>query len=414
MSNPRENHPNQEHFPRSTKQAKKTKKQFFRIRGDSHTLWIHNDDDWARAYRTKAFLLCPDRDCNQRVIAKQRNGTRYLADEAAGGCSHFVPDGGGGRMTDEHLWLQGMLRDMCRGLGYSATLEWAVDGARVDLLVGSSPPYAFEVQRGSTDFRSRREDRTRNGLQTLWILPESERPKDSGKMHHGKDPLFFEPCVRLRYKDHPGPHAKTITDEKVLNSLWQGRCQADVYLSACVTVGELTPDHLGFRSTSLSLEGFIREVLEGERHWHSGKPIRPSNGGGWAGWLLSRDVQLLDNARAEADEERRLRDARLAREAEEREAKAKEQARLEAEATTRRKEQLERIANEQGEREKSYEPTNRVNVGIGENENPAQPYARMPEPMAPFPPSAPADQVGSSGSARTSPWWKRLWKWIAE
>lgn len=141
MAQRRENHSGQSHKSGGTEKSSKTKKQFFRVQGERDVLWIRNSSDWARVHRTGVHLVCPDRGCAQRLVAHQNAyGTRYLSNHKdSTGCNHFVPAGGGGRMTDEHLWLQGKLREICIELGYDAELEVDVAGARVDLRVESAP-----------------------------------------------------------------------------------------------------------------------------------------------------------------------------------------------------------------------------------------------------------------------------------
>lgn len=287
------------------------KKQFFRIRGEQEILWIYNDDDWARAHLTKQILVCPDRHCSERLIAKKRDATRYLSDMKKGGCGHFIPQGGGGLMTDEHLWLQGQLRETCRQLGYTSELEVGYSGARVDLRVDSTPPYAFEVQRVSTSFAERRVARAKNGMRTLWVLPESDRLKDTDKGKTHGDPLFSEPCVRLSYRDGPGPNARVMSVERLRSRVWQGDNRTKVHLRAGVTIGRLSADQLSFTSAWLPLEKFIRQVLSGDRQWCEQKVIQGHNGGAWAGWLLTADVAKYKEGVKAEQAERCRREAEI-------------------------------------------------------------------------------------------------------
>lgn len=313
----------------------RTKKQYVRVEGERRVRWIHDEDDWQHVHRTGRRLVCPDSECTQRLKASQNShGTRYLSNLGdTSGCTHFVPEGGGGLMTDEHLWLQGMLRAMCLRLGFDAELEVDVAGARVDLRVeGKDEVFAFEVQRVSTDFTSRRAARERSGMRTLWFLPESDRQKNTGA-EKGSDPLFSEPCVRLGYRDGPGPGSNVMTVEDLRQRVWTYPAKARVHLGVGVTIGRLAPDRLSFDPGWLPLEKFVSEVLEGSRRWYPQRVIRGKKGGTWAGWLSTEDVRQYRNSVAAAKEERRRREeaaweaesARIGREREEAtEARAKE------------------------------------------------------------------------------------------
>lgn len=270
--------------------------------------WIHEEQDWKHVHRTGLRLVCPDQGCTQSLRACQNgHGTRYLSNlDDGSGCNHFIPAGGGGLMTDEHLWLQGVLRAMCRRLGFDAELEAGVDGARVDLRVaGKMDVFAFEVQRVSTDFSARRTVREQNGMRTLWFLPESDRQKNTATGKRRADPLFSEPCVRLGYRDAPGPRANAMTMGELREKVWIHPAKASVHLTAGVTVGRLAKNGLSFDSGWLPLEKFLQEVLEGDRRWYPQRAIHGKNGGTWAGWLLDEEVRRYRKHVAAAKEERR-------------------------------------------------------------------------------------------------------------
>lgn len=272
--------------------------------------WIHDEDDWRHVHKTGRRLVCPDQRCTQRLRAHQNKyGTRYLSNCGdTSGCSHFIPTGGGGLMTDEHLWLQGFLRAMCLRLGFDAELEVGVTGARVDLRAeGKKDVFAFEVQRVSTDFTARREARERERMRTVWFLPESDRQKNKATGQKKSDPLFSEPCVRLGYRDGPGPDANVLTVDDLRQKVWKHPPKAHVHLRACVTIGRLAQDRQSFHSGWQSLERFVQEVLEGSRQWYPDRIIRGKNGGTWAGWLLSEEYEQYQGAVAAAEDERRRR-----------------------------------------------------------------------------------------------------------
>lgn len=396
MSQERQNHPGRSHA--GTSRGRRVKKQFFRVRGEHEVLWIYNDHDWARAHLTKQILVCPDRHCSQKLIAKKRGATRYLSDTSEGGCGHFVPQGGGGPMTDEHLWLQGQLREMCRRLGYTAELEVGYSGARVDLRVDSTPPYALEVQRVSTSFAERRDARAKNGMRTLWVLPESDRLKDTGKGKMHGDPLFSEPCVRLSYRDGPRSNARVMTVDRLRSQVWQGDNRTEVHLRAGVTIGRLSADRLSFTSSWLPLEQFIRQVLSGDRQWHEQKVIQGKNGGAWAGWLLTADVAKCKAAVAAQAERRHRRDAAIAA------AEAAAAARREAEAAVARR---ERITNAE-EQETATSVLGAVETA--EHVEPLREVPILPTPDPVVDEGARKSDGPRSGEPHQAPdpWWRRL------
>ena len=394
MSQSRQNHPGRSHVGK-TSPRRPVKKQFFRIRGERDVLWIYNDDDWDRAHLTGQILVCPDSLCSQRLIAKKRGATRYLSDMNEGGCGHFIPQGGGGLMSDEHLWLQGQLREICRRLGYGAELEVGHSGARVDLRVDSTPPYAIEVQRVSTSFAERRAARAKNGMQTLWILPESDRIKDTGKRKRPGDPLFSEPCVRLSYRDGPEPNARVMSIDRLRSQVWHGDNRTEVHLRAGVTIGRLSADRLSFGSTWLPLEEFIKQVLSGDRQWYKRKAIQGRNGGAWAGWLLTTDVAKYTAAVAKDEAERRHR-----REAEIAATTAKRKA---AAAVARREE------NTNGEEQQT------TAFVRGADESAERGESMRDDPTTPSPVPAMEESAKKSDTLRSGesdktpdPWWRRL------
>lgn len=392
MAQRRENHPGQSHRPGRSPGSSKTKKQFLRVQGERDVLWIHDRRDWARVHRTGLHLVCPDRGCTQRLVAHQNtHGTRYLSNHKdSTGCSHFVPAGGGGRMTDEHLWLQGKLREICIELGYDAELEVDVTGARVDLRVESRlRPFAFEVQRVSTDFTARRKAREKNGMRTLWLLPESDRQKNIAKGKRRHDPLFSEPCVRLGYRDGTGPDARVMTVDQLRSAIWQGDGNGEVYLSVGVTVGKLSTDKLAFRSSGLPLKTFLQQVLDGSRQWFSGPVIQGKNGGNWAGWLLTDDITKYKAAVAAVKEEQK---------------RLEEAAKVSAETAAREKADRDREARE-----------NLAAVAHAEeDEARAQRERERRNAIAPqevSDPPAVAEPIPNAGPAQPDahkPWWRRV------
>lgn len=392
MAQRRENHSGQSHKSGGTGKSSKTKKQFFRVQGERDVLWIRNSSDWARVHRTGVHLVCPDRGCAQRLVAHQNAyGTRYLSNHKdSTGCNHFVPAGGGGRMTDEHLWLQGKLREICIELGYDAELEVDVAGARVDLRVESAPfPFAFEVQRVSTDFTARRQAREQNGMRTLWLLPESDRQKNTAKGKRKRDPLFSEPSVRLGYRDGPSADAKVLTVDQLRSDVWQGDGSTEVHLIAGVTVGKLGHDKLSFRSSRLPLQAFLQQVLDGSREWYPQRAIQGANRGTWAGWLLGDDVKKY---KAEVVAVREMRERR------------EEAARAAAEEAAREKADREREARERQAAAARAE----------DDEARARCEREQREPMAPRDISGPREATDPAlppepvRSNSRKPWWRRL------
>lgn len=368
--------------------------------------WIHDEDDWRHVHKTGRRLVCPDQRCTQRLRAHQNKyGTRYLSNCGdTSGCSHFVPSGGGGLMTDEHLWLQGCLRAMCLRLGFDAELEVGVTGARVDLRAeGKKAVFAFEVQRVSTDFTARREAREREGMRTVWFLPESDRLKNKSTGQKKSDPLFSEPCVRLGYREGPGPDANVMTVGDLRQEVWTHPPKSQVHLRACVTIGRLAQDRQSFHSGWQSLDRFVQEVLEGSRQWYPDRIIRGKNGGAWAGWLLLEEYEQYQDAVAAAEDERRRR-----AEAERREkSREVERARIlreqekAAEVVKKKAAELEASSGDPdaGEAQDEYLDATKPDASVATRDEPSM--------------ATTAEPVRGSDSGRTDSrksWWQRLWE----
>lgn len=125
----------------------------------------------------KTSLVCPDENCGQPMVTVERTKlrlTRLLRDAGGTNCCHFIPLGGTGRMTNEHLWLLGIIRDMCEDLGHGGHLEVDFAGVRV----GAPIPYPLEVQRVSNIFTERTSQRRGKCMRFLWLLPETENQKN--------------------------------------------------------------------------------------------------------------------------------------------------------------------------------------------------------------------------------------------
>ena len=244
MATRRANHPGSEHG--SLKGARETNKKYVRIRGESEILSIRDESHWKRMLPYRRMLVCPDEGCGKSLKITERRDprlTRYVSDGEKGGCSHLLTGGGGAPMTDEHAWLQGRLRQICERLGYHARLEADFGSARVDLLVESNPPYAIEVQRGSTDFVGRVKRRMEQGMRTVWILPALNKPKDTTDPH--LHPLFSGPCVRLGYYSSPEDFAWQVNPSHLEQEVWNG-AGGYVDLRVGATVGTLAADGLTF------------------------------------------------------------------------------------------------------------------------------------------------------------------------
>ncbi|RZU63356.1 hypothetical protein [Zhihengliuella halotolerans] len=387
MSQRRQNHSGKNHRPTNAAQRDKVRKRFLRVQGEPFVRSIHNDEDWTHVHRTGRILVCPDDQCTQRLSAKMsQKKRRFLSDVSGSSCNHFVSAGGGGPMTDEHLWLQQKLLEICRELGFAARLEVGFSGACVDLHVDSTPPYAFEVQRVSTNFTARRKAREWNGMQTLWFLPESARQKNTGKGKNHGDPLFTEPCVRLGYRVSGSSEVPTANQ---LRSIWQGDSRCEVQLHVGVTIGKLSPDRRSFTSTQLPLTKFISQVLNDERRWYKARLIRGRQGGMWAGWLLNADVAKYEAAIQAADEERQRR----------------ETTEKKTNADCADLEELNRAAGEHADAEQAAVDDARIRderTEASEDTPHTAPPARVPpEPDA---------QPFVSPVATREPWWKRIMK----
>src|SRR5690625_2095 len=387
MEASRANHAGAPHQPgRSRSGRQRTKKQFVRIRGERRIRWIHDPDDWAAVHRPgeKIQLVCPDEGCSQSMKATERTKprtTRYLSDTGDVSCTHFLPTGGGGPKTEEHLWVQGALRKVCEELGYEARLESDYADVRVD----SSPSFALEVQRVSTNFRERRAQRAERGMETIWFLPETAKKSRN-------DPLFTEPCVRLVYFDRSGPGAKELTPADLLGAVWTGGDVGLVDLRVAVTLWTPSQDHLEFVSApALPIKGFLEQVLKGKHRWHPASELHGKSAprGTWAGWALEGDLAAVQEAR---DEHRRQMAAR--RRAQEREAEEK-----------RREEAARKVAAEH--RAEATEPA-RENVEVKSEMPPVIEPVVEPRPTECAEQEAVSSMESGSGATKT-PWWKKVW-----
>jgi len=287
-----------------------TKKQLFRVEGETMVRSIHNDSDWHHVHRQGFDLRCPVGGCPQRLIAKlSTRGRRFIAHKSGSRCGHAAPQAEGGEMTEEHLWLQNEIRELCVSLGYEAELEVGGDGNRVDVLVDSGDLFAIEVQRGSTDFTERRRRREAEGRRTIWIIPGTASPSTTSATKRGSNPLFTEPCIRLGYADRRKGRAQWIPEEQLRASVWNGG-GGEVYLKAWATVGALDGDRCVFVSHILDLHAFLHQVLSGRRRWDPRPLIVGAGHGSWAGWLLDAAVDEFDAIQwSERERVRRERDA---------------------------------------------------------------------------------------------------------
>lgn len=412
------NHPGQTHSGAKDRSAK-TKKQFVRIEGQPRIYWIHADDDiWdTKLHLTGKPLVCPDRGCHQKMKASQRKAapyTKYLSDMNGTKCSHFVPKGGGGRTTEEHLWLQGFIRQICEELGYPATLE--TDFA--DIKVEAERNWAIEVQRVSTDFSKREDQRKLRGMETLWLLPESaQRSKNTGSSGGG-DPLFSTPAVRLLYR-FAGQRGHEPNEKYLREHVWANKKSAKVELRVAATLWTVAPQgqHVERVETSMPLRDFLREVLSGGRRWHPRSQLVPytSEQSGWAGWIRDDEFEIAKAARKE-------REAR----------RAEEELRWHEEQDRREREEEERIRSEEVERrrsEQSWSKTEEDWQGQGHGsalhsdegadlslrESDCTPKSSVGKEGAPGADCESMEHLGvqpakpGASSDELEPWWRRAW-----
>ncbi|TNM52884.1 hypothetical protein [Brevibacterium sediminis] len=197
-------------------------------------------------------------------------------------------------MTNEHMWLQGVVRDLCEQLGYVARLE--ADFA--DVKVESPVPYAVEVQRVSTDFAKRTAQRSANGMKTLWLLPETEKQRSLGRNGtDNDDPLFYHPAVRLCYYWAGRDHRTMVPTQYLNREVWNAGATHKIDLSVAVTLWTLADDRSGFeRSSSMPLRGFLNEVLSGKLEWFTKEQLHGTSNdkrSKWAGWANPEDVQQV-------------------------------------------------------------------------------------------------------------------------
>lgn len=262
------------------------KKRYARIRGQQRILDVREHREWELMRSApKPPLVCPVDGCRQAMhTVLNTNGTRFLRNGGTteeAGCTHLVPPtGGGGPMTEEHLWLQMTMFNLCLEMGYDARLE--TDYA--DIRVESNPPFALEVQLRGTDIDKRAAQRAERKMRTLWLFPETARSDVD-------DPLFTRPAVRVKYMREGDP---TLPP-------WDPQSRGSTTLKFGATIWKRGDDPTRFaRAGSRSPKEFLREVFENRRHWYRRDTLHESSDPRtlWAGWALEGD---LDDVRAARD-----------------------------------------------------------------------------------------------------------------
>lgn len=265
------------------------KKRYAKIRGQNgRVLDVLQDSDWC-LMRTlpKPPLVCPIYGCSQRMdTVERKQGTRFLRNNrnSGDGCTHLEqPVGGGGPMTEEHLWLQLTIYNLCLEMGYKARLE--TDYA--DIRVESNPPVALEVQLRRTDIEKREAQRAKRQMRTLWLFPDTaEKSVDNL--------LFNHPAVRVKYVREGDP----------ILPPWDPRVAGRTRLLFGATNWKRGDDPTTFiPAGNLRPEHFLREVFEGDRSWYRRSTLHePSDTRRlWSGWALEDDLKKVLEDRANRD-----------------------------------------------------------------------------------------------------------------
>lgn len=243
-------------------------KKFARIRGTATGLtriyYVDDPDDLERIKDCAAGQLgCHVGDCAAvyKKPIENKTGTRYLAAMPGRGCEHGLarPDLGGGRMSDEHLWIQHRLLKVLSMIVTEVfpdrpdepVLEHPASHA--DLYVVQTK-LALEVQRWPTDFRERAAARQQDGGQVIWLVTEKLAPRA------WRAGVFTDvPAVTIAYED---PH-----DRERLLTPWASR--ADHRAARLKVYGNVARLHRGQLVTGREdAFMFLREVIEGERVWY--------------------------------------------------------------------------------------------------------------------------------------------------
>ena len=209
-------------------------------------------------------------------------------------------------MTEEHLWLQMRLFNLCLEMGYRARLETDYADVRVE----SDPPIALEVQLHGTDIDKRAAQRAKRGMRTLWLFPDSARKGVD-------DPLFARPAVRVNYSREGDP---TLPP-------WDPNCRGRTTLMFGATIWKRGGDATQFvPAGNRHPEEFLREVFDKERGWYERSTLHEASDPRtlWAGWALEGDLENVRAARNSRDR------AAAAVRAEEERRRAAEQAILDA------------------------------------------------------------------------------------
>jgi hypothetical protein len=254
-------------------QAKSKRHAVLRGHDERRVLATLDDDDFALMKERKGELVCPYPGCNMQlwpVDAKTRH-LRFAAD-APSECLTQHAYGGGGRETTEHQWMKRRIWYLVTHvIGRSAAIEDY--RTRSDVLV-VDPRWSIEVQRVHTDWLRRTEQRHQARCQVLWILTEGARSKST------RDLLFTGPAVRSKVVSVSNNQPATPWDSDPCDDKRQ-----KVHVRFFGTVVVRGRDR---RLGSGSIDGitFLKEILDGDRVWHS--YVKALD---YAGWVRHEDFE---------------------------------------------------------------------------------------------------------------------------
>ena len=235
-------------------------KQHAQIVGQSNRLrpyWVYDDEDWVIIKDlTGGQLRCPVEGCSAKFQKPiQRQDTRYLAHMPNLLCQHQLtrPQGGGGKISKEHRWLQARLARICESIGYTAITEHKATNS--DVFV-EEVNYAIEVQRWSTKFVKRTQDRLSKGSPVIWLFPEDANTPAIKKA------LFNLPAARLIVVCHSRCSIKLEP--------WNNQNDNQyAILRVLATVATLDRNRGKLHTHVYDAKQFLKEVFSGDRTWFS-------------------------------------------------------------------------------------------------------------------------------------------------
>lgn len=254
---------------------------------------VHRDTDWFFIRSTKPLLKCPEVNCEVKLVAVDRQGTRHFRNaKGSVDCHHFTARSadhstrGGGPMSDEHLWYQSEIAKQVRRRSHLRVTVEDYD-SKADLLilnVKTNRSVAIEIQRWDTDIRGRTEHRMSLGHEVIWLITDS---------------ATLSPETRHEVFTNRGAFVRVRSFSKPYTTLspWdadQPRTTPVIEVSG--TIGRLDTTSSCIRATRMPLLTVLEEILDGKREWIFPGPsiYKSSSGAGRSGGSWVRHIDYVN------------------------------------------------------------------------------------------------------------------------